>query len=376
MRINELRLNSFRNFGEVILCPDAPINLIYGDNGAGKSSLLEACYLLGFGRSFRTNRLNNLIQYLNTNDSSPDRFTIFLSYLYEEENRSIGFSRIRNGGNQINISGVKTSRLIDIARQLPVQLFTPQSSDLITGPPLVRRRYLDWVVFHVEHSFGKHINAYTKAVMQRNSILKKLKTQSIRSPLNSINTETQIWTNLLIEEGNAVNSLRSKFINLLSIELNQLYSQLFSSEFKVEIRYNTGWASNLSLSEAVINNTKRDLDYGYTTVGPHKADLALYVNGKNAAEYMSRGQLRLLVSLLLIAEINVLKKKAGKQTLILIDDIGAELEIKIRDQLIELMTQNSPQLLITAIDKQQFGDVLNNKNKKMFHVKHNQVYEE
>lgn len=373
MQIKELRLNSFRNFDEVIVKPDAPLNLFYGGNGAGKSSLLEAFYVLSFGRSFRTTKLNNLFHQSDAKNEA--QFTIFLEYEYENQPRKIGFSRNSDKGNLINIDGEKSNRLVDIARQLPVQLFTPQSSDLITGPPITRRRYLDWLVFHVEHDFGNCINAYTKSVAQRNSILKNAK--ATFSYNNSYrHDESEVWTKLIIDEGTKVDAFRNKYVSLLNNELNALYHELFSSEIDVEIRYNKGWPSDLTLEEALEKNQTKDINFGFTTVGPHKADLQFFVNGKKASEYMSRGQLRILVSLLLIAEVNVLRNEIGKTTLLLIDDIGAELDIEVREKLIAMLINVSPQILITAIDKQQFGSILHNKNKKMFHVKHNNVYEE
>jgi DNA replication and repair protein RecF len=364
MHIKNIRLENFRNFQAVNLSPHRNLNLIYGINGAGKSSLLEAVHVLGFGRSFRTVK--------------PDTFikegALMASGFCEFENNNqlskLGFSRSKHKGYMFSIDGEKTKKIADIARLLPVQMFTPQSSDLILGPPLGRRRYLDWLLFHVEQNFYQLNGRYANCLSQRNALLK----QFDYTQASQFNTQ-DVWLSQLAELGERITSLRETYVSRLNSEISRLYSK-FSPELHVELRYTIGWEKNNSLKDSISNKTERDLFRGSTSSGPHKADLSFMVDNKDAAEYMSRGQLRLLVSLLLLAEVKVLKELTGKQSVFLVDDISAELDEDTRKRFITTVLEQDSQVFVTAIDKHQVSFVQTYNNKKVFHVEQNHVVEE
>ena len=143
MFIESLNLSHFRNFKEVATSPDRHINLITGSNGSGKTSLLEAIYLLGFGRSFRPGGFRQLI------NEHADQFTIFC----RTENHSIGVRRTTSGDQTLRLDNANATKMSEVARLVPVQLLTPESVDILLEGPSLRRQFLDWGVFHVEHSF-------------------------------------------------------------------------------------------------------------------------------------------------------------------------------------------------------------------------------
>lgn len=364
MYITKIRLQNFRNFAVADFSPHKNLNIIYGNNGAGKSSLLEAVHVLGFGRSFRTSKPDTFINDLHKRASG------FCEFQNGEGVSKLGFSRSKQEGNLFSLDGEKTKKIADIARLLPVQIFTPQSSDLILGPPLGRRRYLDWLLFHVEHKFQLINGRYNNCLSQRNALLKQFDyTQS-----NEFKKQ-DVWLDQLAELGESISALRESYINRLNSEISALYSK-FSPELNVVLRYTTGWDKNNSLKDSMSNKLERDLFKGSTSNGPHKADLQFMVDDKNAAEYMSRGQLRLLVSLLLLAEVKVLKELTGKQSVFLVDDISAELDEATREKFITTVLEQDTQVFVTAIEKQQMSFVQTYNNKKVFHVKHNHVIEE
>lgn len=364
MHITQIRLTSFRNFSTVDFYPHKNLNIIYGDNGAGKSSLLEAIHVLGFGRSFRTSKPDT---FVNDHEVCASGYCVFES---ENKETKLGFSRSKQDGYLFSVDGEKTKKIADIARMLPVQIFTPQSSDLILGPPLGRRRYVDWLLFHVEHQFQNINGRYNSCLSQRNALLKQFEYNQ-----SDEFKKQDVWLNLLADLGQSITTMRQSYISRLNSEISALYAK-FSPELKVVLRYNTGWDKNCSLLDSLNNKVERDLFKGATSSGPHKADLQFIVDNKNAAEFMSRGQLRLLVSVLLLAEVKVLKELTNKPSVFLIDDISAELDESTREKFISTVLEQDTQVFVTAIEKNQLSFVQTYNNKKVFHVEHNHVIEE
>jgi DNA replication and repair protein RecF len=364
MHITKIRLENFRNFSAVDFSPHKNLNIIYGSNGAGKSSVLEAVHVLGYGRSFRTTRPDTFINYDETKTAG------FCEFTNKDELTKLGFSRSKQEGYLFSVDGEKTKKIADIARLLPVQIFTPQSSDLILGAPLGRRRYLDWLLFHVEHQFQMLNGRYQNCLSQRNALLK----QFDYSQASEFKTQ-DVWLNQLAELGESITILREQYISRLNDEISALYAK-FSPELNVVLRYTNGWDKNKSLKDSMSNKVERDLFKGATSSGPHKADLIFIVDNKNAAEFLSRGQLRLLVSLLLLAEVRVLKELTGKQSIFLVDDISAELDEATREKFITTVLEQDTQVFVTAIEKNQMSFIQSYNNKKVFHVKHKHVIEE
>jgi DNA replication and repair protein RecF len=364
MHISQVRLENFRNFQAVQLSPHTQLNILFGENGAGKSSILEAIHVLGYGRSFRTSKPDSFIS-----DGSL-LAAAFCKFQKLEDMYSLGFSRSKTDGYKFSVNGEKTKKIADIARILPVQIFTPQSSDLILGPPLGRRRYIDWLLFHVEQKF-QYINArYQNCLSQRNALLKQFDFRDA-----TVFSEQDVWCGQLADLGNSITELRQTHIMRLNVEISALYRK-FYPEIEIVLRYNKGWDKSLTLKDSLTTKLERDLFRGSTSAGPHKADLQFIVDGKNAAEYMSRGQLRLLVSILLLAEVKILKELMGKPSVFLIDDISAELDEQTREKFLKEVLQQDTQVFVTAIEESQLSFIHNYNNKKVFHVKQNHVFEE
>ena len=364
MFITNIRLENFRNFSAAELFPHQNLNIIYGENGAGKSSILEALHVLGFGRSFRTTKPDSIIK-------DTERFTAgFCKFANDELQSQLGFMRSKQDGNSFSIDGQKTKKISDIARLLPVQIFTPQSSDLILGAPAGRRRYVDWLLFHVEHKFQYINGRYQNSLLQRNALLKQFDFKQTTEF-----TKQDMWRGQIAELGETITEHRQRYILRLNDEISALYKQ-FYPELSIVLRYNKGWEKDVSLKESLTSKIERDLFKGSTSSGPHKADIHFLVDGKHASEFMSRGQLRLLVSILLLAEVRLLAELIGKHSIFLIDDIAAELDENTREKFISIVLEQNTQVFVTAIEKQQLSFTQNYNNKKVFHVKQNHVIEE
>jgi DNA replication and repair protein RecF len=207
-------------------------------------------------------------------------------------------------------------------------------------------------------------------LLQRNALLKQCGAAGKRAFL-----EQDVWTPMVISNGNTITQLRKAYLDALDTQLKRLYSE-FRPDVEIELRYNQGWEINNSLEESLNSKIERDLFRGSSSSGPHKADIQFFLNGKLASEYLSRGQLRVLVSLLLIAEVRVLKQKTNKSCIFLVDDIAAELDTTTREFFLDTIVAEETQVFVTAIEKQQLSFAEKYKNKKVFHVKQNHVTEE
>ncbi|GAC26749.1 DNA replication and repair protein RecF [Paraglaciecola mesophila KMM 241] len=362
MKLDSVQIRNLRNLQHVTFKPSHGVNFILGINGSGKSSILEAIHYLGFGRSFRTSKHKNVIQ------NEQESFTVFCECLEDSTTQRLGLSRSINDTVSVSINGIKGNKVSDLVSLLPVQIFTPQSSDILLGAPKLRRKYIDWCLFHVEHSFLTCSSAYSKLLKHNNALCRK-------QQVGYANPQRVYWTDLLAQYGSQLtefrNGMMTRLIPLITSNLAQ-----FLPEFCVEISYYRGWEKGLELNEALSKAADRDYKNGYISVGPHKADVRFRISGKPAHEVLSRGQLRMLVAALQLATTQCLMSYTQKTCIFLLDDVGAELDAAKREVFIDKLLESNTQLFVTAIEEHQLEFIDKYQNKKMFHVEHGQVREE
>ncbi|MAN44326.1 MAG: DNA replication/repair protein RecF [Alteromonas sp.] len=362
MKLDRVQITQFRNLTSVSLSPSPALTIIKGVNGSGKSSLIEALYYLGFGRSFRTNKHSSVIQ------NEKDSFSVFASCKTEEgDELKLGFQRSRNETFTCSINGEHSNKLSDLVSLVPLQLFTPQSTDLIIGSPSERRRFCDWGLFHVKHQFQSLANQYGKFLKHRNALLKQQ--ANLSAPQN------QYWESQFSELGESLSATRQKYVDTLTPIFKQ-YAQEFLPNFDVELSYYKGWEKDVGLSESLVKKREYDGKIGHTSSGPHKADLRLKVNGVNAQELLSRGQLRMAVAALQMSQTKLFNKATQRKSIFLLDDVGAELDADKREQFIDGLLKMDTQVFVTAIESTQLAFIQKYNEKKMFHVEHGSVKEE
>ena len=365
MLLEKIQVQDFRNLRLVELSPASAVNFIVGQNGSGKSSLLEAIHYLGYGRSFRTNKHRSVIC------NEQHNFSIFVKGSNNGIELKLGMRRDRDDKAEIKINGEKAKKASDLVSHLPVQVFTPQSSDLLLGSPNLRRRFLDWGLFHVEQSFFSLSNRYAKLLKNKNALLKNISSNGNRMD----SSQTQFWDMELAKTGEDITTARKSSLDALQPYINANLEQ-FLPEFCFKISYYRGWEKGHSLIESMALKQEKDTRYGFLSVGPHKADLKVKVDGTLAIEVLSRGQLRMLVAALQLAQTQYLKDSVNKNCIFLLDDVGAELDENKREIFIDKLIETNAQIFVTAIDETQLAFIDKYKNKKMFHVEHGQVREE
>jgi DNA replication and repair protein RecF len=363
MKLDLVQIKSFRNIDDLSIEPDARLNIFLGENGSGKSSILEAIHYLGFTRSFRTSKHKNVIQH------ERQSFTVFAQVNTDNTLHKLGLSRTISDECLVSIDGLKSKSAVDLVSKLPVQIFTPQSSDLILGSPRLRRKYLDWLLFHVEQQFASKFAKYRRCLLQINASYKiSVRTQSI--------DQDDFWLAHLSELGEDLRHLHESLMISEFIDFIHSNLQEFLPEFSFDITYYKGWEKELSLKEAIVKHFDRDRKRGFVSIGPHKSDLRIKISGVLAHEILSRGQVRMLVAALQIAQAQYLQLKIQKSVVFLLDDIGAELDSSKQELFINSLLSTGSQLFVTAIDRKQLSYISNYQHKKLFHVEHGQVREE
>lgn len=360
MQIVQIKTNGLRNLSDICIQPAAHFNLFCGMNGSGKTSFLESIYLLGFGRSFRSSQLNTLIHY------EAKALTTFAQIMdYDHNPYLIGFEKNRQSRLKLKLNGEPVSSVSQVAQLLPIQILCPDSFQLLTLGPQERRRFLDWGVFHVEHSFFGIWVKYTRALAQRNSLLRQK---------SNIISQLRAWDEELIILGEALTLFRKNYIEKFLVQLKISLATLLPLP-DLEMVYYQGWDSEKTLSQALRFSLAGDMKVGFTRVGPQRADLILKIHGCLAGQILSRGQQKLLVCALILAQGTLLFEALGKRCIYLVDDLASELDFQTRRRVIEHMAVLESQVFITGIEADFLKEGIQGFNHKMFHVEHGRMME-
>jgi len=337
MALGRLDITSVRNLRQVSLRDLCMTNVFYGANGGGKTSLLESVYLLGMARSFRSGQIKPVIHH----DASS--CTVFGEVGRGDGGTSlVGVTRERSGGVQIKINGDAVGSVSTLAEHLPLQVINASSFDLLTGSPIDRRRYLDWGVFHVEHQYHAVWRRFQKCIKQRNSLLRQGKI----SP-----GELRSWSQEFSDAGEQLDSQRKAYFDSLQPVLSVLLERLSPSLPAMELRYRRGWDKDSPLLQALESSEKTDREQGYTHAGPQRADLKLFCEGRDAGAILSRGQQKLVVCALKLAQGQLLARHRGKTCIYLVDDLPSELDAEHCRTVCEVLAELKTQVFISCIEK-------------------------
>src|ERR1700726_793754 len=306
MTLQRIQVSDFRclHSAELWFAPKLP--LIGGPNASGKTSVLESIYVLGRGRSFRTRRLENLIRL------GTDRFVIY-GEAGAERRTGLGIEGSALG-MRAKMGGDRVASLAALAAVLPVQIIDPEVHRLIEEGPSRRRRFLDWGVFHVEHSFVEKWQQYQLVLKQRNAALKA------RQPAAAV----AAWDVDLVKLGVSIHEARARYMDRLAPLASDIAGRLLG--LQLSMSYRSGWSRDLSLGEALRASWVHDQETGVTQVGPQRAEITFRLDGAPVKDRISRGQQKLLASSLLLAQIRLFPNDAQIRPTLLLDDPAAELD--------------------------------------------------
>lgn len=352
MALSRLNLRDFRCFESVELDLSPRANLIHGDNASGKTSLLEALFFLSRGRSFRTSKADNLVRH------GAEGF--LLSGLATDGAGTVPLGIARSPtGLEARVGGAPAQSLAQLAEKLPVQLLDSSAHQLIEGGPRHRRQFLDWGVFHVEQGFLGTWRRYQRALKQRNTLLR----QRAAEPM------LKTWEPELVNAGLLLDQSRRIYLAQLEPVALSWASRLLGG-LDLRFRYLRGWGEGKSLEEALEGTRALDREQGSTRSGPHRAEVAIEIGGLPAQQQVSRGQQKVLAGALLLAQAAYLHQATGRQCLLLLDDLAAELDAGHLGRFLELVQESQAQTFLTSVEA---GRLPAWKEARRFHVEHGKI---
>lgn len=395
MYIKRLLINDFRNLEYVELTPCSGFNFICGPNGSGKTSIIEAIHYLSLARSFRTSSYQYLIR------QGQPQFTLFAQVQADnaELDTTIGLLRPRNGEPVIKINSDPITRMVDLIDHIYVQIIHPQGVELITKSAEVRRAFIDWGVYYTDPEFKQLWLQYRKTLKQRNTLLRrdgpKRRYQSPFSDFTPQLTESiaglqgeasltlnaalasnlgfkqqnfgcdkhgfdkpnfgfdemGVWDEALARLSEQITQKRQAYLEQLQVILQEIVGQ-FLPDFHLKFELNQGWEKGQDLRVLLAQNLEKDRGLGYTLYGCHRADLKIKNNNISAGATLSRGQLKMLVYAMRLAQGMLLRQLTNRTCIYLIDDLNSELDDRAQRILLDTLVSCQHQVFISNIQQE------------------------
>lgn len=360
MQIRRIALHHLRRFDAVELLPQPGLNLLTGDNGAGKTSVLEALHLMAYGRSFRGRVRDGLVR------QGREALDVFVEW--DEQRGDLPAQRrkagLRHSGQDWKgrLDGEDVSQLGTLCAALAVVTFEPGSHALVSGGGEPRRRFLDWGLFHVEPDFFPLWRRYSRALKQRNALLKQ------GGPARMLDT----WDHELAEAGEPLTSRRQHYLERLQERAVALADALAPQLGITGLALSPGWRRHeVPLADALLLARERDRQAGYTSVGPHRADWSVDFSAIPGREALSRGQAKLTALACLLAQAEDYAEQRGEWPVIALDDLGSELDRSHQARILQRLLAGPAQIFVTATETpvalQDLTDITR------FHVEHAQI---
>lgn len=351
MTLRTFSATDFRCLASVSLELDPHYNLIYGANASGKTSILEAIAYLGRGKSFRSAPTERLIRH------GASQFLLFGRVADGARTVSLGVGNSREGLDT-RVDGERGGGAAALASVLPLQIVDPEVHSLVAGGPEERRRYLDWMAFHVEHGYLELWRRFRRVLKQRNAAL--------REPAGP--AALAGWDREFLELALKVHEVRERMLALAQPALLATGMRLVGSG--VGFEYQRGWASDRTLAQALADGRDQDLALGRTRAGPQRADLRLSFDARQARKLVSRGQQKLLACTMVLAAAEVVQSRLERPLLLLLDDPAAELDAESLERFMTAVAGLGCQVVATALHP---GDKLFPESPTQFHVEQGTV---
>jgi DNA replication and repair protein RecF len=346
--LNTIDIENFRCIRSAHLELDSQATGIVGENGSGKTSLLESIYFLAHGRSFRAAQREKLLP-------PQAEFLRVVGRIQTTRGELVAGVEYGRQGTRANLAGQGISGIAEIAEILPVQVIDPGVHRLIEEGSARRRRLLDWGVFHVKHEFLTVWRRYQRALQQRNAVLRS-------------NADEQLlaaWERELGPAGHRVDTLRSEYAAQLLPYFVDVADHLLGTQ-GARFTYRRGWAADQDLAGQLVESRPRDQRLRTTTVGAHRADVSFFFEGAPARDRVSRGQQKLLAAAFILGQLSFQAAQGAPPACLMLDDPAAELDVDNLGKLLAAVARIPAQLIITSVHESGLEGV---KLGRKFHVK-------
>ena len=349
MHIEKLDISNVRNLASVTINPGPGINFFYGENGSGKTAILEAIHVLSMAKSFRNPRIKDLISH------GTENLTVTTEIIDNKNKVFTGLTKTWTE-TRIKYQGQNVTKTSEQARNVPLIVLSEESHKILDGGPRERRHWLDWSMFHVEPKYMAAWKQYYLALRHRNALLRQRQNSN----------ELGLWEKVMVENASTLQEFKRNYL----IKLEKSIKKAEQNPFKnVEI-YET-YAGMEDLETSLLQGREKDREAGYTRQGVHRADIVINIDGKLAGKTLSRGQAKLFLTFLKIRQAIEFININGRPPIVLVDDIGAELDSASMKRAMSEMSMLGAQLFINAVLKRACRNIEN--GLKLFHVKHGKV---
>lgn len=354
MRFSSLRARGLRCFSAIDYAPAPLVNLIYGPNGSGKTSLLEAMHLVSFGKSFLTPKAGDLLKQGEDVLWVEARVQDITNYGPAEIT-----VRKSKSETEIRFDGQVVTSASALARHMPLLVVNSRAPDLLGENPANRRALVDRSLFHVKPTYVDTWKHYRHALRQRNELLQSG---------GRGNSQADYWEGVLATLSVAIDEQRSALVEAINARLREHGIPSFSGK-TLRFSYSPGWDRELGLAAQLLANRERDISLGYTFAGPHRADLSLQLDGRAAARRLSRGQAKAVVCLAMVAIAHYIRLQSQTLPVMLIDDLAAEMDEVMMRLAVNAVLSLETQCFFTAIKPGDLRSFLPD-DAFEFHVEH------
>lgn len=361
MEILEINYINFRNLidGSVKFFPK--LNLFFGKNGQGKTSLLEAVYFNATGKSFRTSKANEMMKY------GVKRTGVYIVYRDNigEKTLTVKF----NDNKKEYYYNNKKVPYDEFYGKLNVVTYIPEDIVLITGSPSIRRTFFDGEIAQTNSEYFQDLKNYNKLLKIRNKYLKEERTKD---------TEYLVYEDEFIKYGAKVIEKRLEYVQKISIILNLNYRKLFDNKKELSLKYNSflGEIKNIDINhleelfrQKIKTEFSKEIRYGYSNVGPQKDDFLFLLDEKEAKSFSSQGEKKSIIFSLKLSEIDMILKEKRENPVFLIDDVSSYFDSIRKENILDYLKKRDIQVIITSTEKMEIGA-------KIFFVKSGEIYED
>lgn len=349
MFIHSLKIHNFRNIKYREFSFSKKINIFYGDNGVGKTSILESIYFLSTSKSFRKSTSKSIINF------DSDSVTVFSeSDLFN----SLAISKFTNGKWLGKLNSKSINKQSQLSGLIKVIAIDPEVYRLVDFGPQYRRSFIDWFVFHVEHDYLELWKKVNKCIKQLNLLYKH----------KASNSQISVWELSLIQFSDELNNKRSSYFKVLVPQIRALISLILPELSNIKIEFYKGWQNTFSLKEQLKIDRDKNLKYGQLQNGPHKMDIKITTGKTSASQSLSRGQKKSLSIIFYLAYLKFLVNNQNHKPIVCLDDLDAEIDLVKLEKITELFNELNVQLFITTLEVDKLKNLFSDKD--LFHVKH------
>lgn len=328
MKILSLELKNFRNYQQAAVNFKDGLNILYGQNASGKTNMIESIYLCSIFHSPRTPRDKEMILL------GEDRATVKILLERKFRKHVINLQIDSQGKKKVALDGIPVNRAGELLGVLGVVFFSPDEMKLVKESPQERRRFLDVGISQQQKSYFIALQRYNKTLKQKNNLLKESKFNK------NIDEMLDVWDTGLAKEGSTIIQKRMEYINTLNDAARKFHFALSGEKETLVLSYESGAKLDgdlqQNLYESIIAAREKDKELGFSTVGPHRDDIKIEINGKDSRKFASQGQQRTIALSMKLGEVVIYKKEIGEPPVLLLDDVLSELDESRQKLLLQL----------------------------------------